>query len=107
MSSSGPWPRCWAPWPPSTISGRQGVQLLRLLEQLLASAALDRPSALLVQPSLDDVAALAREAGIAAQHSHPGHRITIEAGPLPVRADPLAISRILGTRPDLPAVRTH
>jgi two-component system OmpR family sensor kinase len=44
-----------------------------------------------------DVAALAEEAGQAARLAHPNHPITIEAaGPLPVRVDPLAISRILG-----------
>ena len=44
-----------------------------------------------------DAAALAEEAGHAARLAHPNHPITIEAaGPLPVRVDPLAISRILG-----------
>jgi two-component system, OmpR family, sensor kinase len=44
-----------------------------------------------------DVAALAEEAAHTARLAHPHHPITIEAaGPLPVRVDPLAISRILG-----------
>jgi len=51
----------------------------------------------LVRRSLVDAAALAEEAGQAARLAHPNHPITIEAaGPLPVRVDPLAISRILG-----------
>jgi two-component system OmpR family sensor kinase len=46
---------------------------------------------------LVDAAAVATEAGMAARLAHPHHRITIEvAEPLLVRADPLAISRILG-----------
>jgi signal transduction histidine kinase len=40
---------------------------------------------------------LATEAGVAAQLAYPHHRITIDAaGPLLVRVDPLAITRILG-----------
>jgi two-component system, OmpR family, sensor kinase len=76
---------------------RQGSQLQRLLEQLLVAAALDQSQIGTVRPSLVDAAALATEAGRAAQLAHPDHRITIQAaGPLLVIADPLAISRILG-----------
>jgi signal transduction histidine kinase len=80
-----------------TLARRQGTQLQRLLEQLLAVAALDHPQIGPARPSLVDAAALATEAAVAAQLAHPHHRITIQgAGPLLVRADPLAITRILG-----------
>jgi two-component system OmpR family sensor kinase len=68
----------------------------RLLDQVLAAASLDRGDGHLVRRSLVD-AALAEEAGHAARLAHPDHPITIEAaGPLLVRADPMAISSILG-----------
>jgi signal transduction histidine kinase len=75
------------------IAHRQGKQLQQLLDQLLAAARLDHgPRRLLM-----DAAALAEEAGHTARLAHPDHPITIEAaGPLLVRVDPLAISRILG-----------
>jgi len=75
------------------IAHRQGKQLQQLLDQLLAAARLDqRPRRLLM-----DAAALAEEAAHTARLAHPDHPITIEAaGPLLVRVDPLAISRILG-----------
>jgi two-component system, OmpR family, sensor kinase len=80
-----------------TMARRQGAQLQRLLEQLLIAAALDHPQPALARPLLVDATALATEAGVAARLAHPHHRITIQvAGPLLVRADPLAISRILG-----------
>ena len=86
------------------MAHRQGEQLQRLLDQLLAAANLDHGHTdvdhghtHLVRRSLVDAAALAEEAGHAARLTHPNHPITIEAaGPLPVRVDPLAISRILG-----------
>jgi two-component system, OmpR family, sensor histidine kinase KdpD len=79
------------------LARRQGTQLQRLLEQLLVAAALDHSPIGVARPSLVDAAALATEAGMAAQRAHPHHRITIEAaGPLLVWVDPLAISRILG-----------
>jgi signal transduction histidine kinase len=79
------------------MAHRQGVQLQRLLDQLLVAAALDRPQADSPRWSLVDAAALASEAGTAARLTHPDHLVTIEvAGPLPVRVDPTAISRILG-----------
>jgi two-component system, OmpR family, sensor kinase len=79
------------------MAGRQGQQLQRLLEELLAAAGLDRGQARLARRSLVDAAALAEEAGQVARLAHPDHPITIEvAGPLLVRVDPLAISRILG-----------
>jgi two-component system sensor histidine kinase KdpD len=79
------------------IAHRQASQLLGLLEQLLAAATADPPQATLVRPSLVDAAALATDAATAAQLAHPDHRIASKAaGPLLVRADPLAISRILG-----------
>jgi len=79
------------------MAGRQGEQLQRLLEQLLVAAGLDRGRARLARRSLVDAAALAHEAGRAARLAHPHHRIAIEvAGPLLVRVDPLAVSRILG-----------
>jgi two-component system, OmpR family, sensor kinase len=79
------------------IARRQGEQLQRLLDHLLAAADLDRGQARLARRSLVDAAALAQEAGQAARLAHPAHPITIEAaGPLLVRVDPLAISRILG-----------
>ena len=80
------------------IASRQGEQLGRLLDQLLAAAGADRGHGRLARRSLVDAAALAQEAGQAARLAHPAHRITIEAaGPLLVRVDPLAVSRILGT----------
>ena len=79
------------------MAHRQGEQLQRLLDQLLAAASVDHLHAPSARRSLVDVAALAEEAGHAARLAHPNHPITIEAaGPLPVRVDPLAISRILG-----------
>jgi signal transduction histidine kinase len=79
------------------IAHRQVEQLERLLDQLLAAADLDRGQGRLVRRSLVDAAALAEEAGRAARLAHPHHRITIAvAGPLLVRADPLAVCRILG-----------
>ena len=79
------------------IARRLGQQLGRLLDQLLAAADVDHGRARLARRSLVDAAALAEEAGRAARLAHPDHRITIEAaGPLLVRADPLAVSRILG-----------
>ena len=75
------------------MAHRQGKQLQQLLDQLLAAARLDHgPRRLLM-----DAAALAAEAGHTARVAHPDHPIAIEAaGPLLVRVDPLAISRILG-----------
>jgi len=79
------------------MARQQGEQLRRLLDQLLAAAGLDRGDARLARQSLVDAAALAEEAGHAARLAHPDHPITIEvAGPLLVRVDPLAVSRILG-----------
>ena len=79
------------------MAHRQGEQLQRLLDQLLAAASLDQGHGRRARRSLVDAAALAQEAGHAAQLAHPHHPIAIEAaGPLLVRADPLAISRILG-----------
>jgi signal transduction histidine kinase len=52
------------------MAGRQGQQLQRLLEQLLAAAGLDRGQARLARRSLVDVAALAQEAGRAARLGH-------------------------------------
>ena len=79
------------------MANRQGELLQRLLDQLLAAASVDHVPAPSARRSLVDVAALAEEAGHAARLAHPNHPITIEtAGPLPVRVDPLAISRILG-----------
>jgi signal transduction histidine kinase len=80
-----------------SIARRQGTQLQRLLEQLLVAAALDHPQTGPAQPSLVDAAALATEAAVAAQLTHPHHQITIDAaGPLLVWVDPLATTRILG-----------
>jgi len=79
------------------MARRQGEQLQRLLGQLLAAAGGQRRQARLARRSLVDAAALAEEAGRAAGLAHPDHPITIEvAGPLLVRVDPLAVSRILG-----------
>jgi two-component system, OmpR family, sensor kinase len=79
------------------MANRQGEQLQRLLDQLLTAASADQVDAPSAGRSLVDVVALAEEAGHAARLAHPNHLITIEAaGPLPVRVDPLAISRILG-----------
>ena len=79
------------------MAHRQGEQLQRLLDQLLAAATVDHLHAPSAGRSLVDPAALAGEAGQAARLTHPNHPITIEAaGPLLVRVDPLAISRILG-----------
>jgi len=87
------------------MAHRQGEQLQRLLDQLLVAAGVDRGQAHLARRSLVDAATLAEEAGRAARLAYPGHRITIEvAGPLLVRVDPLAISRILGNLLDNAAV---
>jgi signal transduction histidine kinase len=89
------------------MAGRQGQQLQRLLEQLLATAGLDRGRAQLTRWSLVDAAALTAEAGQAARLAHPHHPITIAvAGPLPVRVDPFAVSRILGNLLDNAATHT-
>ena len=78
------------------MARRQGTQLQRLLEQLLVAAVPDAQAAM-GQASLVDAATLANETAVAARLAHPHHRITIQAtGPLLVRADPLAITRILG-----------
>jgi signal transduction histidine kinase len=79
------------------IARRQGEQLGRLLDQVLATAGMDRGRAGVARRSLVDAAAVAEEAGVAARLAHSDHRITIEvAGPLLVWVDPLAVSRILG-----------
>jgi K+-sensing histidine kinase KdpD len=79
------------------MAGRQGQQLQRLLDQLLTAAGLDLGHDQLARRSLVDAATLAQEAGQTARLAHPDHPIVIEvAGPLLVRVDPLAISRILG-----------
>jgi two-component system, OmpR family, sensor kinase len=79
------------------MAHRQGEQLQRLLDQLLAAASTDHVPAPFAGRSLVEVAALAEEAAHTARLAHPTHPITIAAaGPLPVRVDPLAISRILG-----------
>jgi signal transduction histidine kinase len=76
---------------------RQGEQLRRLLEQVLAAASMGRGPARPGRRWLVDAAALAEEAGQDARLAHPHHPITIEAvGPLLVLVDPLAVSRILG-----------
>ena len=79
------------------IARRQGEQLGRLLDQLLAAALIDRGRAGVARRSLVDVAAVAEQAGQVARLAHPDHPITIEVtGPLRVWVDPLAVSRILG-----------
>ena len=79
------------------MARRQGEQLQRLLDQVLVAAGLDHAQAGLAQRSLVDAAALAHEAGLAARLANAGRPITIDlAGSLLVRADPLAIGRILG-----------
>jgi signal transduction histidine kinase len=79
------------------LARQQGAQLQRLLGQLLAAAGVDRGYARLARRSLVDAAALAEEACRAARLAYPDHRVTIEvAGPLLIRVDPLAVSRILG-----------
>jgi two-component system OmpR family sensor kinase len=79
------------------MAHRQGEQLRRLLNQLLAAAGVDHGPARLTRRSLVDAAALAEEAARAARLAHPDHPITIAvAGPLLVRVDPEAVSRILG-----------
>jgi len=79
------------------MARRQGEQLQRLLDQVLVAAVLDRAQAGQARRSLVDVAALVHEAGLAARLANPDRPITLDlAGPLLVRADPLAISRILG-----------
>jgi signal transduction histidine kinase len=89
------------------MAGRQGEQLQRLLERLLAAAGLDRRQARLAWRSLVDAATLTAEAGQAARLAHPDHPIAIQvAGPLPVRVDPLAVSRILGNLLDNAATHT-
>jgi two-component system, OmpR family, sensor kinase len=80
-----------------SMARRQGEQLQRLLEQVLVAAGLDHAPAGLIRRSLVNAAALAHEAGQAARLANPGRPITVDlAGPLLVRVDPLAISRILG-----------
>ena len=89
------------------IASSQGEKLRRLLDQILAAAGLERPHVVTVQPSLVDAAALVHEAGVAARLAHPDRPITIRlAGPLVVRTDPLAISRILGNLLDNAATHT-
>jgi signal transduction histidine kinase len=89
------------------MARRQGEQLQRLLEQVLVAAGLDHAHAGLAPRSLVDVAALAREAALTARLAHPDRLITIDlGGPLLVRADPLAISRILDSLLDNAATHT-
>jgi signal transduction histidine kinase len=89
------------------IASGQGEQLRRLLDQVLVAAGLERPQVVPRQPVLVDVAALAREAGVAARLAHPDRSVTVRlAGPLPVAADPLAVSRILGNLLDNAAAHT-
>jgi two-component system, OmpR family, sensor kinase len=79
------------------MAHRQGEQLQQLLDQLLAAASLQHAPDHLSRRSLVDAAVLVEEAGHAARLAHPDHPITIAAaGPLLVRVEPLAISRILG-----------
>jgi signal transduction histidine kinase len=79
------------------MAHRQGEQLQQLLDQLLAAASLQHAPDHLSRRSLVDAAVLVEEAGHAARLANPDYPITVEAaGPLPVRVDPLAISRILG-----------
>jgi ATP/maltotriose-dependent transcriptional regulator MalT len=86
------------------IAHRQGEQLGRLLDQLLAAAAIDRGQGRQPRRSLVDAAALTEDAGRAARLAHPDHHIIIAvAGPLLVRVDPLAVSRILGNLLDTAA----
>jgi signal transduction histidine kinase len=90
-----------------TMARRQGIPLQRLLEQLLVVAAPDHPQAGVVRPSLVDTAALATEAGMAAQLAHPHHQIIIQAaGPLLVWVDPLTITPIMGNLLDNAATHT-
>jgi signal transduction histidine kinase len=89
------------------IAHGQAGQLQRLLDQVLAAARLDHPHIATAQPAPVDAAALAREAGVAARLAHPDRPITIRlAGPLPVGADSLAISRVLGNLLDNAAAHT-
>jgi two-component system, OmpR family, sensor kinase len=86
------------------IAHRQGEQLGRLLDQLLAAAAIDRGQGRQPRRSLVDAAALTEDAGRAARLAHPDHHIIIAvAGPLLVRVDPLAVTRILGNLLDTAA----
>jgi signal transduction histidine kinase len=90
------------------MARRQGEQLQRLLDQVLVAAGLERPDVVMARRSLVDVAAFAHEAGMAARLANPGRPITIDlSGPLLVRADPLAISRILGNLLDNAATHTQ
>jgi signal transduction histidine kinase len=89
------------------MARRQGEQLQRLLDQVLVAAGLDHAHAGLARRSLVDVASLAREAGMAVRLANPDRPVTIDlAGPLLVRADPQAISRILGNLLDNAATHT-
>jgi signal transduction histidine kinase len=86
---------------------RQAEQLNRLLDQLLRLTSLDQPHLGLARRSLVDVATLAAEAGQAARLAHPDHPVAIDlAGPLLVRADPLAVASILGNLLDNAAGHT-
>ncbi len=85
----------------------QGEHLRRLLDQVLAAADLERRDAITLKPSLVDAAALAHQAGVAARLAHPDRPVTVHlAGPLPVHADPLAVSSILGNLLDNAATHT-
>jgi len=78
----------------ATLQQRDQALSVAQQHELLGMA---RRQARLARRSLVDAAALAEEAGRAAGLAHPDHPITIEvAGPLLVRVDPLAVSRILG-----------
>jgi two-component system OmpR family sensor kinase len=79
------------------MAHHQGEQLRRLLDQVLIAAGLDRGDAGPTRRSLVDATALTREAGQAARLANPDQPIVMDlAGPLLVRADPLAVSRVLG-----------
>jgi hypothetical protein len=89
------------------MARRQGAQLHQLLDQLLATAALDHPETGQARARLVNAAALAAEVVAAAQLANPHQHITSKVGgQLPVHADPLAIVRILGNLLDNAATHT-
>jgi len=89
------------------VARRQGDQLTSLLDQLRLAAHPHHPAGPPGLP-LIDAAEVARQAGQAARLAGADHPVTVDVtGPLPVQADPLAVSRILGNLLDNAAKHAH
>jgi K+-sensing histidine kinase KdpD len=78
------------------MSSRQGQRLRRLIEQLLLAAQLDRAALAAPVGDLVELVELTRQAVMDAEDRHAGRKIHVSTtGPVPVRADPAALTQIL------------